>query len=477
MWDFMCSVSQGITGWFRDLAKSGSESVMSFLAATVMGTPEIDSPEMARAAKLWGSSQTIANTCFVLIITVVGVLLMTGHSLPGELTVKDLLPRVLLAFLSANLSLVLIGYAISFANGLAAAFLSAGEQRIDPDRVGTLMSSSITATINTTGMFPILVTLVALVMAAMVAFIYVMRLAITMVLIAAAPIALMFHALPMTEGIARLWWRGITGMLAIQVCQALVFVTALQVLFTSTGSGDDHLWGIPSKADLIDLLLLNCLLYLMIRIPSWVARTIWQPAQPRMLTQAARSILMYYTFGAITRATRAGRAAGAAGPRRPKPGPGGGGRPKGPGPHPGSPGPANGPKTQPPGGGPRPSNAERKSGMQPKRRPVGDKRPHRYNRRRPGNHRSRPGRRPPPPGSPIKPGRPAPRRGGPAGGGTPQSNTRTVPVRPVRPSWSRSATAPVFPGARRTVPQRRTPAPARQATLRLVPPRRKGGRR
>jgi hypothetical protein len=36
---------------------------------------------------------------------------------------------------------------------------------------------------------------------------YVVRVMLTVVLIAGAPIALMFHALPQTEGIARWWWR------------------------------------------------------------------------------------------------------------------------------------------------------------------------------------------------------------------------------------------------------------------------------
>jgi len=149
-------------------------------------------------------------------------------------------------------------------------------------------------------------------LALIVAFIYVARLAITMVLIAAAPLALMFHALPMTDGIARLWWRGITGMLAIQVCQSLVLVSALQVLFADTkDEGPFH--GVPTtKQDLIDVLLVICLLWVMIRIPSWVARTIWRSAQPRMLGQLVRSFLVYRTVGAafstVGRAVRGGRA-------------------------------------------------------------------------------------------------------------------------------------------------------------------------
>ena len=46
---------------------------------------------------------------------------------------------------------------------------------------------------------------------------YIVRVALTIVLIAGAPIALMFHALPHTDGIARWWWRTFAALLAIQL--------------------------------------------------------------------------------------------------------------------------------------------------------------------------------------------------------------------------------------------------------------------
>ncbi len=49
---------------------------------------------------------------------------------------------------------------------------------------------------------------------------YVVRVALTIVLIAGAPLALMFHALPQTEGIAYWWWKAFGGCLAIQVGQS-----------------------------------------------------------------------------------------------------------------------------------------------------------------------------------------------------------------------------------------------------------------
>ncbi|MFI0354218.1 hypothetical protein [Actinomadura sp. 9N407] len=315
---------QAVNGWFQDLVRSAAKPIFGLLRATVMGTPEIDSPGMARARDLWGTSQTIANTCYVLVISLAGVLLMAGQSLPGgELTPGRLLGRVTVAFVASNLSLVLIGYGITFANGLAGAFLDGAEKRIDPGVVADLIAGWISASLIPNQPFTAFIALGVVALALCVAFIYIIRIAITMVLIAAAPLALMFHALPMTDGLARLWWRGITGVLAIQVVQSLVLATAFQLLFTEVKDGEDaaDVLGIPSRNDTIDLLLATVLLWVMIRIPAWVARTVWQPAQPRMLGQILKSFLVYRGINALISKTGAAamRGRSSSKPHRPPP--------------------------------------------------------------------------------------------------------------------------------------------------------------
>ncbi|MGI5206255.1 hypothetical protein ACQEU6_32365 [Spirillospora sp. CA-108201] len=296
---------QAVNGWFADLVTSAAKPVCDLLAQTVLGTPPLDSPDMARAKDLWGVSQTIANTCYVLIITAGGVLLMAGHSLPGsELTPGQLVARLVGAFLASNLSLILIGYVITFANGLSAAFLRAGAEAVDPGRVAKAISAYLVASLVPNQPFTIFIGLGVVVLAVCVAFIYIVRIALTMVLIAAAPVALMFHALPVTDGLARLWWRSITGVLAIGVCQSLVLATAFRLLFSDVKHpGSDsggHFPGIVSGTG-VDLLLALCLLWIMVRVPSWVARTIWRAAQPSALTGMVKSLILYRGLGALMR--------------------------------------------------------------------------------------------------------------------------------------------------------------------------------
>lgn len=333
-WDMGCVAKQAVTGWFRDLVASGMKPTLTLLGSTVLATPSLSSPSMRHVRSLWKSSLVIANTSLVLLLTVGGVVVMAGGiAAPRGYSLAEIAPRLALGFLAANCSLILLGYAIGFANALSRALLHAGGQRIRPDQAAAVLTRGVEASINTGGIFLVLLALVVVILAACVAFIYIARLAITMVLIVAAPIALIFHTLPQTEGIARLWWRATGGVLAIQVAQSLVLVTTLRLLFTRHGSrGNGAFYGIPtSKGDLLDLLLMICLLYVLVRIPTWVARTIWTGGRPGMLTQLVKTLLIYRTVGAAinaitgTRST-ARRAAPATPPRpavRSRGGPGG----------------------------------------------------------------------------------------------------------------------------------------------------------
>lgn len=51
---------------------------------------------------------------------------------------------------------------------------------------------------------------------------YIVRAALVVGLVCAAPLMLLAHALPQADGFARLWWRGMLAALGVQVAQALV---------------------------------------------------------------------------------------------------------------------------------------------------------------------------------------------------------------------------------------------------------------
>ncbi|MFB9206093.1 proline-rich domain-containing protein [Nonomuraea spiralis] len=429
--------------WFTHLVESATKPVFEMLESTVLATPDLDSQEMARVRLSWELSRTIANTCFVLLVTVAGLMVMVGQALPGGLSARALLPRLVWASLAANLSLIAIKYAITLANGLSQAFLSDGAGRIDPTLVFDAIKRAVLTGIVLKGVFFAIVALVVVVLAVGVLFTYILRLALTMVVIVAAPLALILHALPVTEGLARLWWRAFTGLLAIQICQSLVLVTALQLLFSANPADDDSFW-IPSGADMTDLLMAICLLFVLLKIPGWVARTIWQASMPRTLSRLVKSLVVYRglnmllggRFGAV-RPTRRPKP-----PKPPAPPNSGGGGPSGP---PGG-GPGGGPgRRGPNAGGPRsglPRHPRRPPGMATGGR-GGD-----------GNarvHRSRPAR-------PYGPDRDA---GNPLPDGHPQPQRHHRPI--VRRNRPPNGAAPSAPP--------RSPQRLSQVALRLQAPR------
>lgn len=76
---------------------------------------------------------------------------------------------------------------------------------------------------------------------------------------------LALYALPQTAWAARWWWRATAATLAIQVAQGLVMTAAVQA-FLSPGWLP---WHVSSYLE--QVLVTLCLLYILVRIPFWIA--------------------------------------------------------------------------------------------------------------------------------------------------------------------------------------------------------------
>lgn len=260
-----CKISQAIDDWFRALAKAGIKAVFNGLGKGLVQTPRVD--QIPRVGDIWAQSAWVANTCFVLLVMAGGLLVMGYETLQTSYTVKDVAPRLVIAMVAANFSQVLVGQGIEFANQVALALLGPG---VDAQQAMKTLGARLSHNVATGSIFFVLLILVAVVLAVAVAVVFTLRITLTIVLVAGAPLALACHALPHTESLAKLWWRALAGVLGIQVAQALMFVIAMKTLFTPNSAldfgGGDQLW---------DLLIVVCLLYVLVRIPSWIATQIW----------------------------------------------------------------------------------------------------------------------------------------------------------------------------------------------------------
>ena len=160
----------------------------------------------------------LANTCYVLLVTAGGVLLMTNETLQARYTVKDVAPRLVVGMVASNTSLLLVGFGIELANALSRALLGPG---VDPAQARATLKAVLVFPLDDANTLLLVAGVVVVVLALVLAASYVLRVAVLVALTVAAPLALACHALPHTEALARWWWRAVTACLAVPVAQSL----------------------------------------------------------------------------------------------------------------------------------------------------------------------------------------------------------------------------------------------------------------
>lgn len=274
-WDIGGRIRQAINDWFRGLVTSAINPVFGLIGRTLLATPDVEA--LDRVHQLWADNLVLANTVFVLFIVAGGLVVMSHETLQTRYTLKEIAPRVVVGFAAANASLTICERAIRVANALSAGLMGRG---VDPDQAATTLTNLVISTVTGEGaFFLVLIALVAAVMGLVVLVTYVVRVALVILLTAAGPLALACHALPQTEGVAKLWWRAFAGCLAVQVGQSLTLITALRVFFTP-GGANRGVFELPTTGGLVELLIVVCLLYILIRIPFWAGRVIFRGGQP-----------------------------------------------------------------------------------------------------------------------------------------------------------------------------------------------------
>ena len=282
-WDIPGRVRYGIDAWFRGLVTDALNPMLDLIGKTVLATPQVTG--QGEVGQIWLISLGIADGLLVLFLLAAGALLMTNETLHSRYALKDALPRIVVGAIAANASLSLSGQLISFANALSSGFLAGG---VDPAQASLQLKDFILGAVAGSGIFVILLGLVAAALAVMLLILYIVRATVVLILIAGAPLLLITHALPQTDGLARLWWRGMTAALGVQVAQALVLATAVRVFFNSGGR---QALGLSVTGNLIDLLVCLCLFWILIRIPFW-AKDLAFSGRRTMVGQAARTYVL-----------------------------------------------------------------------------------------------------------------------------------------------------------------------------------------
>jgi hypothetical protein len=289
LFDVAGHIRKAINDWFSGLVTAAFTPILDLLARTLLTTPQLTGDPGLHS--LWLVNLGIADGLLVLLILAGGATVMGYETFQTRLAAKELAPRIVVAAVAANVSLPLLGLAISLADALARAVLAGTTSQQAVAGISKLILGSLAGNI-----FLTLVGAVVAVLAAMLLATWLLRLVLMVLLIIAAPLALVCHALPATDGLAKLWWRATAGTLVVQIAQSLALVTALRVFLP--GGGLSHL-GLDAGGGLVNLLVAGCLCWVMIRIPTWTSRQVFSSHGGGGIGRTVKHAVVYKAIRAI----------------------------------------------------------------------------------------------------------------------------------------------------------------------------------
>ncbi len=272
--DLTAQIVEAITAWLGTVAAQLYAPALASAGDLLFATPSFDLiPEVAGS---WELVRNVADALLLLGATAAGILVMAAGS-DARYSAKVLVPRLVMAGIAANASLVACGALIRFENGMVVTLVgTSGTSYV----LGQLASVALGP--GMTQLIPIALSLAAAVVAMLLIVVYIARDLLLLVATVVAPLALVLYALPQTEEMARLWTRVFCALLFVQVVQALLLRIAVQLLQRTDWLG--------ASSELISGLLLLTLLYVLFKLPF--AAYHWAFQRPLMRATPVAELLV-----------------------------------------------------------------------------------------------------------------------------------------------------------------------------------------
>ncbi|MBI1758125.1 MAG: hypothetical protein HYR62_02700 [Actinobacteria bacterium] len=296
-------IISGVLRWFAQTIVDALDSLWSLLSATVFLSPDVTRlPQVTAFAR---TSLGIVNTCYVLAFLWVAVLVMGRGTIHTTYGPGELIPRLVIGLVAANLAIPVCSKVIEVANAVTSALTS--QDITSPGSMRQLAAITHTGVGNpgdavTTGFLVLLIGLMIAVLAAVLLVQWIIRVGVLVVAVGIAPVALALHGTPHTDGAARLWWRTLLGAVGVVVLQAIALHTTL-VIFLDPGSNLTML-GLPGNLGaVLDLFVVVCLLWGVIKIPGLMRRYVTQ-SRPGAMGTIVRVVLAQQVTRGLSRALR-----------------------------------------------------------------------------------------------------------------------------------------------------------------------------
>ena len=282
--DIPGQIENAINEWFAGLVKDALDPAMVLVGRTLLSTPQIAGEAQVRS--YWQLSLGVADSLLVLVVVAAGAIVMGHETLQSSYALKDLVPRLAVAAVAMNASLAICGQMVNIANVLSTGLLGNG---VEPEQAGHTLELLVLNAISGGGIFLILLGLACAVLGVALLILYLVRASLIVLLVCAAPLCLLGHGLPQTEGLARLWWRAMLAALSVQVVQALTLAAAVHVFFASGSS----VLGVGTGGSLVGLLLVLCLFYILLRIPFWAKEMVLSGRHSLSAPKMAKTYVTY----------------------------------------------------------------------------------------------------------------------------------------------------------------------------------------
>ncbi len=292
--DPVACVTEAIDTFFRGLVIGALNPLLDLLGKTVLSTPHPDL--LPGIGQTWTDSWHLMLAFYGSIVMIAGLLLMGYETLQTRYTIKEIAPRIAGGFLAGTLSLFLATQGIEISNAVSAALMTGA---LNPDTAAKAMTDMILGSLNGGQGWLLFIGLALAVMLVVLLLTFIVRVLATMLLIAAAPFALMWHALPHTEGVAVFWWKAYGLLLIIPVGQAGALSASLRVFFTPGGF---TVFG-PTLNGVTNLLFCVALMWVLVKIPFWCLQPLRGGSGRSLLGSLVRGAIAYKTMGLLGGAT------------------------------------------------------------------------------------------------------------------------------------------------------------------------------
>lgn len=288
----------GIVSWLMKFVLSTFRTVVHAIETALLNTPQVTGLPQVQA--MTGRSVVVVDTVFVLVFTAAaGLTIVAGGNERARYEVKDLIPRAVVGFIAAHFSPLFISKAIETTNALVGTFSVDNVDQSGALKAITDLVTAVALQDPLSQLLMVILDAIIIVLLVSMAFGLLTRIIVLLVLASIAPLALALHALPQTDGIARVWWRTLGGCLITPLLQAFCLQAAEWMLLDPKGMLP--MLGIPGDPGaLMNLLLVIMVLFATVKVPSLVKKYLMRGAPPHnmfagvmktvVVQQAARAV-------------------------------------------------------------------------------------------------------------------------------------------------------------------------------------------